>query len=159
MPSISIETPRRPPLPVRPEPRAGSSPTAARPRSPANEDAIARPSATPPLRPPATRAAIVDGTPEVLLAGAGLSLLGLASAGVEVADAAASLGPAAASAGRYASNLARSIARSLGDPAKTGEHIAEGIVGGAAWASAAASVAALADAARSRITHAPAVRP
>jgi hypothetical protein len=49
----------------------------------------------------------------------------------------------------YVSRLAGSIGRCVSNPYKTGEHIAEGIVGGAAWAGAAAGVSALADAARS----------
>jgi hypothetical protein len=87
----------------------------------------------------------------VALAAAALGGLGLAAGGVTLADAATSA-RVAGSVGHYGSDLARAIARSVSDPAKTGEHIAEGVVGGAAWAAAAASVAALADAARAHLS-------
>jgi hypothetical protein len=110
------------------------------------------------IAPPAARRALpvapapkhpVDGTPEVLAAGIAL---GGAAVGLDVAaGAGAALRPAAS----YVAQLTQSIGRCLSNPVTTGEHIAEGVVGGAAWAAAATGVVALADAARSRLAHGP----
>ncbi|MBV9103648.1 MAG: hypothetical protein JO060_08645 [Candidatus Eremiobacteraeota bacterium] len=87
---------------------------------------------------------LVNGTPEVLLAGAGIAGLAIG------ADVAALSTAAALRAGAsYVARLAQSMLRCVADPVKTGEHVAEGVVGGAAWAGAAAGVGALAEAARS----------
>ena len=133
-----------------PVPRAGAAPV----RHPAAAcphrcDRIApRPSRGVPAAPPPKR--IVDGTPEVLAAAV---LLGGAPLGSEAV--ATGVGAATRSAGSYLARLGAAIVTCVSDPAKTGEHIAEGVVGGAAWAAAAAGVSALADAARSQYRHVP----
>jgi hypothetical protein len=128
-----------------PAPKAGAAPRAPRPQRPAAKprcDCVA-PRAHPalPKAPPPRHT--VNGTPEVLAAAMGLGGVALG------ADVTAALALRSAA---YVSRLATSIARCVSNPYTTGEHIAEGIVGGAAWAGAAAGVTALADAAR---THAP----
>lgn len=142
-------------FPQVPTPGPGSAPSASHPFTSAGDtDRIAPPRAQPPPaapRPPH----IVDGTPEVLLAGAALGGLGLVAGGVELVGGTASLGATLRSASTYGANLARSVAHSLADPVKAGEHIAEGLIGGAAWAGAAAGVATLADAARAHFAHEP----
>jgi hypothetical protein len=141
-----------------PAPRPGAKPCRCPSRPLAGADRVA-PRAKPPLAPPPGKRAIVDGTPEIALAAAALGGLGIVAGGETLAGAASSL-PLARSAGSYASALTRAIGHSLGDPARTGEHIAEGVIGGAAWAGAAAGVAALADAARAHLSEPlPAVRP
>lgn len=92
----------------------------------------------------------MDGTPEVVAAG--LALAGIALGGEAIALGA---GSAARSASSYTSRLVAGVIRCVSDPMKTGEHIAEGVVGGAAWAGAAAGVTALADAARSHYASVP----
>ena len=142
---------------ARPAPHPGPKPCRCPSRPLAGADRVA-PRAKPPLGPPPGRRPIVDGTPEVALAAAALGGLGLVAGGESLAGAATAL-PLARSAGSYASALTRAIGHSLSDPARTGEHIAEGVVGGAAWAGAAAGVAALADAARARLEPLPPGRP
>jgi hypothetical protein len=142
-------------FPQVPAPAPGSAPSALRPTTRAGDaDRIAAPRAQPPLVASRPRH-VVDGTPEVFLAGAALGGLGLAAGGVELTGSAASLGGALRSTSTYGANLARSVAHSLADPVKAGEHIAEGLIGGAAWAGAAAGVTALADAARAHLAHDP----
>jgi hypothetical protein len=151
-------TPMQPPttcFPQVPAPGPGAAPSVSLRSAPAEDfDRIAPPRTQPPPAGPRPRH-IVDGTPEVLLAGAALGALGLMAGGVELAGDAASLGATLRSAGTYAANLGRSVAHSLADPVKAGEHIAEGLIGGAAWAGAAAGVATLADAARAHLAHDP----
>jgi hypothetical protein len=150
-------TPMQPPttcFPQVPTPAPGPAPSASRPPAVAGDsDRVALPRAQPPAAPPPGPRHIVDGTPEVVLAGLALGGLGLTAGGVELAGGAASLGATLRSAGTYGANLARSVAHSLADPVKAGEHIAEGLIGGAAWAGAAAGVATLADAARAHLAH------
>jgi hypothetical protein len=134
--------------PISPAPKAGAAPTPPQRRGPALKgDVIAKPAArrSVPVSPPPKH--LVDGTPEVLVAG--LALAGMA-VGADVA--AAGAGTAIRSSASYASQLLRSIGRCVADPQKTGEHIAEGVVGGAAWAAAATGVGALAEAARARVS-------
>ena len=141
-----------------PAPRPGSKPCRCPSRPLAGADRVA-PRAKPPLGAPPGKRAIVDGTPEVALAAVALGGLGVVAGGETLAGAASSV-PLARSAGSYMSALARAIGHSLGDPARVGEHIAEGVIGGAAWAGAAAGVAALADAARAHLNAPlPAARP
>jgi hypothetical protein len=115
-------------------------------RAPLRADTIA-PAAhrSVPISPPPRH--LGDGTPEVLGAAA-------AVAGLAIGGDAALVGAVAAirTAGSYAGRLAGGIVRCVSDPVKTGEHIAEGVVGGAAWAGAAAGVSALADAARAHVS-------
>jgi hypothetical protein len=139
----------QPEAPHPPAPRPGAKPCRCPSRPLAGADRVA-PRAKPPLGPPPGKRAIVDGTPEVALAAAALGGLGVVAGGETLAGAASSV-PLARSAGSYVSALTRAIGHSLGDPARTGEHIAEGVIGGAAWAGAAAGVAALADAARAHM--------
>jgi hypothetical protein len=142
-PQVNIINP-----PVAPQPRPGPkpcSPHACKGRA----DAIARPLARPsvPVSPPPRHP--IDGTPETLAAA--LALGGLAvGADVTAAGAATAL----RSASSYLSRLAGGIVHGVSDPMRTGEHIAEGVVGGAAWAGAAAGVSALADAARGHVVPA-----
>jgi hypothetical protein len=141
-----------------PAPRPGTKPCRCPSRPLAGADRVA-PRAKPPLGAPAGKRAIVDGTPEVALAAVALGGLGVVASGETLAGAASSV-PLARSAGSYVSALMRAIGHSLSDPARTGEHIAEGVIGGAAWAGAAAGVAALADAARAHMAEPfPAARP
>lgn len=134
--------------PAVPTPSAGAAPVAAHtPVATSRHDTIAPPVAhlslpkSPPPRDP------VDGTPETLAAAA---LLGGAALTADIGL--AGTGAALRSASSYLARLASGIVRCVSDPVKTGEHIAEGVVGGAAWAGAAAGVTALADAARAHVS-------
>lgn len=142
-PIRSVQTPHSP------EPKPGAAPV----RVPARRctrhcDRIAPRAARPvPITAPPRH--LVNGTPEVVAAGLAL---GGAALGAEAI--ALGAGTAARSTTSYASRLVAGVVRCISDPMKTGEHIAEGVVGGAAWAAAAAGVTALADAARSHYTSA-----
>jgi hypothetical protein len=139
-----------------PRPTSGPPPRAGHPAPPrCKPDAVVAPQARPPLGAPPGPRRIIDGTPEVLLAGAALGGLALVEAGVGLAGAAGAL----RSATTYGADLARSVVRSLADPVKAGEHIAEGLLGGAAWAGAATGVGTLAEAARARLAHETAPQP
>jgi hypothetical protein len=131
-----------------PTPVSGTSPQRS-PSGPAlrESDSISQPRATPsvPAAPPPKH--IVDGTPEIVIAGLGIGGLAV---GMDVA--ALSTAAVMRAGVSYVARLAQSMLRCVSDPVKTGEHIAEGLVGGAAWAGAAAGVAALAEATRTHGT-------
>jgi hypothetical protein len=132
-----------------PKSQPGPAPDPKSAATKAQPDRVARPQAhlSTPISPPPHH--LVDGTPEVLTAALGLAGVAF-GADVTVLGAAMAL----RSAGTYVSKLAGGIVRCVSDPVSTGEHIAEGVVGGAAWAGAAAGVSALADAARSHVATA-----
>jgi len=144
-----LVAPNSPPQFRVPHPLPGAAPIVATALGAARPDAVGPPVARPSTPISAPPRHLVDGTPEVLSAALALGTLAV-GAEVTLVGAASAL----RSAGSYASRLASGIVRCISDPVTTGEHIAEGVVGGAAWAGAAAGVSALADAARSHVVAA-----